>query len=144
MLNNGNILVLTNFAQESLGALNRGCRLAERLNADLHLLHVTPTLAKIECGRNLSLQLTQLKSLEHGIREKLLAEQKNSVSFPIVTHLKESVFDPVAVICKFIEEYQVQLIVLGRNAHQRLLEQALRDTAIVRSGACMLLVTSLS
>lgn len=142
MQNKGSIIVLTSFSKESMAALKRGCALAARLNVEVHLLHLVSALAHVSKRLDSTSQLQQLKLLESEIVEKLLAEQGRSVAFPLATHIEEAGFDPASVICDFAKRHQAQLIVLGRNTHQGILERTLRHTATIRYGVCSLLVTT--
>jgi len=143
MIRDGKILVPTDFSEASKEALRRAVVLAGQYHGDVHLLHVMDPAVFFETDM---IAISPLDEITDAIRtgaKKRLQEQAETVDFNITTHLLESVGEPAGVICEFATSLPADLIVIGRQGEQGIIEHLLIGSTaerVVRHAPCSVLV----
>jgi len=143
MINNGTIVVPTDFSEQSSEALRRACVLAKKFDAEVHLLHVIDPSLYFETDMVSISPLDEISKAQHEGVTKRLTEQAGSVDLPITTHLEDAVNDPARAICDIAESLSADLIVVGRHGRQGMLEHMLLGSTaerVVRNASCSVLV----
>jgi len=145
MMNNQHkILVPTDFSEAASEALRRAAVLAEKCDAEVHLLHVMEPAVFFETDL---IAISPLNEITDAIRsgaEKRLQKQAATANCPVTTHLLESMGEPSATICDFASNLSANLIVIGRQGVQGALEHILIGSTaerVVRHASCSVLVT---
>jgi len=143
MLNNGIILVPTDFSDHSVEALKQAVSLASQFNAKVHLLHVVTTYTDFDADLISSFQVNEMQKLQHESANKRLADQAASIDLAVVTHITDGLGDPADTICDVAKEISANLIITGRHSRQGALEHMLIGSTaerIVRFAPCSVLI----
>ncbi len=143
MINNGIILVPTDFSDHSNEALKHACILAPQFNAEIHLLHVITSYTDFDADLISTFQVDEMQKLQHESAIKRIADQARSVDQVITTHTTVAQGDPAKSICDCASELSANLIITGRHGHQGMLEHMLIGSTaerIVRFAPCSVLI----
>ncbi len=146
MIKHGHIVVPTDFSACSGEALRRACVLAQRLGAEVHLLHVLGPVLAYEPEK---ISLSPVSEISAALRrdaETKLAEAAadSPAGVNIHTHLLETHEPPYQAICEFAANLPADLLVIGRHGHRGRIEQMLIGSTserVVRHAPCSVLVT---
>ncbi|MDX8411265.1 MAG: universal stress protein [Mariprofundaceae bacterium] len=151
MLTISRIVAPTDFSASSEYAVQIGLEVAQRFEAELHLLHVVnpqvyyadmPELTLIPL-EHLSEELIKsgMEKLQAAADE--LAAKKGSARIQV--HQLESAQRPATAISEFAAELPADLIIIGSHGDTGLVHALLGSTAerIVREAPCPVLVTKL-
>ena len=143
MINNGIILVPTDFSDHSVEALKQACTLAPQFESEVHLLHVITTYSDFDAHFISTPQVSEMQRLQHESAIKRLADQARSVDMVISTHITDALGDPAEAICDFAKELSANLIITGRHNRQGAIEHLLIGSTaerIVRLTPCSVLI----
>ena len=143
MIKSGKILVPTDFSEQSGEALRRACVMAEKFDAEVHLLHVIDPSLYFETDMISIMPLDEISEAQHEGAKKRLHEQSASVDYPVTTHLEDAVTEAARTISIFAEKMAADLIVIGRHGRQGMLEHMLLGSTVervVRYAPCSVLV----
>jgi len=144
MIRHGKILVPTDFSEQSDEALRRAGALAGPYNAEVHLLHVLEPVVFFETDL---ISAYPIEAIVDAMREgakKRLEAQAAGAGFPVVSHMNEALGDPSRAICEFAERMPADLLVIGRNGKQGVIDHMLIGSTaerVVRFASCSVLVT---
>ena len=144
MIKHGKILVPTDFSKASAEALRRAGKLALAFDAEVHLLHVIEPIIPIDLESMPVLPDEAMNQAVHERAETRLAEMQQTADYPVTVHLHESLGRTADFICDFASEEEMDLIVIGRQGTQGLIEHwLLGSTAehVVRQAPCSVLVS---
>ena len=144
MIQQGKILVPTDFSEQSAEALRRAGVLAARHNAAVHLLHVVEPAVYFDNEFITMPPLAEINQALHDGAEKRLREQAAAADFPVITHLETSSREPSRSICMFADSLPADLILIGRHGKQNALEHLLIGSTaerVVRHANCSVLVS---
>lgn len=144
MIRHNKILVPFDFSDQATESIRRAAVLAEKFDAELHLLHVLESSLYFETDM---VSVPPLDKVEHAVHEG--AEHRlNAVveqfDFDVVVHIKEAGGDPSRFICSFAKALPADLIVIGRHGEKGLIEHMLKGSTserVVAHAPCSVLVT---
>lgn len=130
-----NILVGIDFSDSSAGALYHAMTLAERLDAVLHLVHVTPAQANLaiptDIGFNMPAEFEDAQRararLEH-LRVMLAAKT------PVELHLRMG--DPVRALLEVITELRPDMVVIGSHGRSAVMRMLLGSVSSQMTRLC--------
>ncbi|RLL50503.1 universal stress protein [Mariprofundus sp. EBB-1] len=143
MLNNGIILVPTDFSDHCAEALKQAVSLASMYNCEVHLLHVITSYSSFDAELITTFQIDEMQKLQRESAIKRLADQARSVDMVITTHTTDGLGDPANAICDVAKELSANLIITGRHSRQGTLEHMLIGSTaerIVRFSPCSVLI----
>jgi len=144
MIRHGKILVTTDFSKCADEGFRRAKVLAEKLGADIHLLHVLePVLVYGEDSMALS-PVQEVTEIRRKTAEKILETYRQSSEIAIHVHLEESFQPPAQVICDFAKKLPADLIVIGSHGHSGLLDHVMIGSIaerVVCHAPCTVMVT---
>jgi len=151
MLSVSRIVVPTDFSESSEHALQTALDLAQRFEAELHLLHVvSPQLYYADMPELTLIPLEELsQELIKSGDERLHAAAGELKAIrsaaQIHTHQVESTLRPAAAISTFAAELPADLIVIGSHGNTGIMHALLGSTAerVVREAPCPVMVTKL-
>lgn len=144
MIKHNNILVPTDFSEQSTESLRRAAILANSFDADLHLLHVMEVAAYFETDM---VSAPSLSDLDDGHQDRLLDQlkaQAKSCGVEAALHLEESTGGIARTICRIAKSLPADLIVIGKHGDKGVLEHMLLGATVERVVAqapCSVLVT---
>lgn len=144
MIRHNKILVPTDFSEQSTEALRRAGKLAEKFDAEVHLLHLMEPSLYFETDMVSISPLDEVDDEIHHGHFQQLKEQAKACGFPVVLHVKEAVGDPARTICKFADTLPADLIVIGRHDEKGVIKHMLMGSTVERvvaHAACSVLVT---
>ena len=135
------ILVPTDFSDFSKPALNYGCAMASRFDAQLHLLHVCPDAAMLmpeAAGLGAVNLAEQADALEEAAKTQLqdLPPDGWENTQPIVR--TTAVGSPFVEIIQYARDQEIDLIVIGTHGRSGLMHLLMGSVAenIVRKAPC--------
>jgi len=137
------ILMATDFGAPSREALQYACEIANRFQAELHLLHVIVEPVPLPDAEAAWFEpATALPAVIQGVERQLGTE---AARLPL-TEGRQATFSvkvgyPVDEVMKYIDEHQVDLLVLGTQGHRGLSHLLLGSVAekLVRLATCPVL-----
>ncbi len=135
MLRVKRILVPCDFSRFSDAAISRACDLATTFDAGLHLLHVVadpPLVARAE---------PEADRLRHA-RERLDQQLEPHVVVQLCTERAAVTGAPHREICRYAQEHDIDLIVMGTHGRTGLAHVAIGSVAekVLRSAPCPVLI----
>lgn len=133
------ILVPTDFSTHSDAAVRYGVELANRFDAELHLLHTVERVPAFY-GEGFAAPPETEADLANAATAKL-AELPEQISPQTVVVRKVVIGSPFPEILKYAEENDIDLIVLGTHGHGALARVLLGSVAekVVRKSPCPVL-----
>lgn len=114
MIQFSNILVPTDFSENSLGALKYAAFVAKAFNAKLHVLHVLETYEFNTTLKNLGVSYEEV--VQQGIQQKLEELQSREATLQgleMETHLRKGKVH--RVVSNMVEENNIDLVVMGTH-----------------------------
>jgi len=144
MIKHNKILVPTDFSEQSTESLRRAGVLAEKFDAEVHLMHVVKTSTYFEIDMVSAPSLGEVDDSAHSRGLSQLKAQADAFDFEIVTHLEECVGDHSRNICEFAQSLPAGLIVIGRHDEKNILKHMFVGATVERVVAhapCSVLVT---
>jgi len=145
VIKHNKILVPTDFSEQSTESLRRAAVLAEKFDAEVHLLHVMKPSMYFEIDMVIAPSLDDVDSANQKIELSQLKAQAAACDFEIVLHLEESVGDHSRNICDFAKSLPADLIVIGRHDEKKVLRHMFVGATVERVVAhapCSVLVTA--
>ncbi len=141
------ILVPTDFSDFSAEAMRRAVRLAQMLNAHIHVLHVIDDSLVLHSsnmeGMPIPVSESVFLSLEEIASKRLRDWMQNWPDIEAQTHVVHTQGSLAETICEEAERIPAQLIVIGKHGHQSFLEHLLIGSTtekVVRHARCSVLV----
>jgi len=144
MIKHNKILVPTDFSEQSTESLRRAGVLAEKFNAEVHLMHVMKPSTYFETDMVSAPSLEEEDHSAHGRGLSQLKAQANAFDFEIVLHLEACVGSHSRNICEFAQSLPADLIVIGRHDEKNILKHMFVGATVERVVAhapCSLLLT---
>jgi general secretion pathway protein E len=129
------ILVPCDFSQFSEAAISRACELAMKLDAGLHLLHVVTEPGLMRTAE------PEVDRLRH-VRERLNQQLQPHVVVQLCVEQAVVTGVPYREICRYAEEHEIDLIVMGTHGRTGLAYVAIGSVAerVLRSAPCPVLI----
>ncbi len=144
MIRHHKILVPTDCSDQSTEAIRRAGVLAEKFDAEIHLLYVMEPSMYFEMDMVAIPPLDDVdNTTQKGVFRRIKA-QVASFDSKLIVHMKESVGDPARTICQFAESLPADLIVIGRHSEKSTFAHMLMGSFVERVVAhapCSVLVT---
>ncbi len=144
MIRHNNILVPTDFSEQSTESLRRAAVLAEKFDAEVHLLHVMDVAMYFETDMVSAAPIADTDQ-EHQTRAlRQLKTQAENCGVEAVLHLEESTGGIARHLCDFAKSLPADLIVIGRHEEKSVLQHMLLGATVERVVAhapCSVLVT---
>lgn len=139
------VLAPTDFSEAGNRAVHAAAEVAQRFDADLHVLHiVSPQVYYMEMPEMMLPSLEDFTAEMRASGERRLKDLANELGRAerVHTHVQESAERPATAICAFAGGMAVDLIVIGSHGHTGLMHLLLGATAehVVREAACPVLV----
>lgn len=140
-MNIHNILIPTDFSACAEHALTKAVDLAERFDATLHVLHVVDELDPEFYGvDDAQKRATEIRSnIREAAKERLKQfvpdDEPVEITTSVSVHLS---FDVAATIHDYIDEYDIELVVMGTHGHRNIERLMLGNVAdkLVRHAKC--------
>ncbi|NBC87620.1 MAG: universal stress protein [Bacteroidetes bacterium] len=135
------ILVPTDFSSCAEHALTKAVDLAERFDATLHVLHVVdeldPEFYAVDDAQEKAVQIrTRIREEAQARLDDLVPDgQSIEINTAVSVHLS---FDVAATIHDYIDEYGIDLVVMGTHGHRNIERLMLGNVAdkLVRHARC--------
>jgi len=144
MIRHNKILVPIDFSEPSAEAIRRASVLAEKFDAEMHLLHVLAPSVYFETDMVSVPPINEVNHAAHDGAVHRLQALADQFDFEVVTHIEESAGDPARFICGFATSLPADLIVIGRHDEKGVVEHMLMGSTVERIVAhapCSVLVT---
>ena len=143
MIRHNKILVPTDFSEQSSESLRRAGVLAEKFDAEVHLLHVTDPSMYFETDM---ISAPPLEDLDDPKERELtqIQAQMAECGIDAIVHLETSIGSHARDICEFAKALPADLIVIGRHGEKNVLKHMLVGATVERVVAhapCSVLVT---
>jgi len=132
MVKHNKILVATDFSTQSNESLRRAAILAEKFDAEIHLLHVMQTAAYFETDMVSALPLKDVDDDHHARLLDQLKAQAEASAPDAILHLEESNAGIAGSICEFAKAMPADLIVIGRHDEKGVLQHMLVGATVER------------
>lgn len=148
MIRHGKILVATDFSEQAGEALRRAVVLAEKLDAEIHLLHALEEIVMYDAENLLPVPNPELMDSHRKGAEQRLAKQLEQVPYGVVVHtaIRHVQHSPAATICEEARDLDADMIVVGCHGHEGFFDHLLAGATaehVVRHAPCSVLVTKL-
>ncbi len=146
MINLRHILVPTDFSEHSRHALQYGIALAEKFNAELHLLNVFQDLSVYQADAVMVPVLPSAATLTANARAALdkLIEENNLAHLVVHTEVREG--SPIEEIVAYAHDQNIDLIVIATHGRGWLAHLLLGSVAekVVRKAPCPVMAIHLA
>lgn len=137
------ILVAVDFSQSAVRAFERGCRLANRFDAELHLLHVlvSPSIGLPAPGIEFLPPSGRLENLQDEAEQQLAAFAENLAAEDLRVVRMVSEGSPGHEVVRYARQMGVDLIVMGTHGRTGLAHVLLGSVAdlVIRTATCPVL-----
>ena len=146
MIRHGKILVATDFSAQAEEALRRAVVLAQRLDAEIHLLHALEEIVMYDAENLLPVPNPELMDVQRQGVERRMAKQVEQVPAGVVVHsaIRHVQHSAAVTICDEAKEIDADMIVVGCHGHEGFLDHMLAGATaehVVRHAPCSVLVT---
>ena len=146
MIRHGKILVATDFSEQAEEALRRAVVLAQRLDAEIHLMHALEEIVMYDAENLLPIPNPELMDVQRKGVERRLAKQMEIVPAGVVVHssIRQVKHSAAVAICEEAKEIDADMIVVGCHGHKGFLDHMLAGATaehVVRHASCSVLVT---
>ena len=143
MLNLHRILCPTDFSEFSESSIRYACELAEKFNAELHLLNVLQDYDAVApaTGESFAPFMDWLPELRKQSQEQLANLPGAELGLKLCVHRTTRVGAPIDEIVKYAKEHNIDLIVQGTHGRRGIRHMLLGSVAenIVRYAPCPVL-----
>ena len=148
MIRQGKILVATDFSEQAEEALRRAVVLAEKLDAEIHLLHALEEIVMYDAENLLPVPNPELMESHRKGAERRLAKQQALVPANVIVHasIRNVQHSAATTICEEARALDADLIVVGCHGHEGFFDHMLAGATaeqVVRHAPCSVLVTKL-
>jgi len=147
MMIHGNILVPTDFSDQSTEALRRACLMAKQFKAEVHLVHVIAPPVYADGDLIMVNPIHEVIKAQHQAANKGLGKQLERVGAQeVVVHttIEDAIVNTAKTICDLAKTLPADLIVIGRHSEKGVLEHLFMGSTaeeVVRRAPCSVLVT---
>jgi len=146
MVKHNKILVPFDFSEQAMESVRRAGVLAEKFDAELHLLHVLESSLYFETDMVSAPPIDKVNHAVHEGAEHRLQAVADQFDFDVQIHINEAGGDPARFICSFAKSLPADLIVIGRHEEKGVIEHMLKGSTserVVAHAPCSVLVTVL-
>jgi nucleotide-binding universal stress UspA family protein len=146
MIRHGKILVATDFSEPAQEALRRAIVLAQKLDAEIWLVHALEEIVMYDAENLLPFPTPEIMENHQRAAERRMAGQIDSAPEGVEIHacIKHAVRSSSATLCAMAEEINADLIVIGSHGREGLLDHVLVGSTaerVVRHAPCTVLIT---
>lgn len=146
MIRQGKILVATDFSEQAQEALRRAVVLAQKLDAEIHLLHALEEIVIYDAENLLPVASPEIMDNHRKGAERRLAKQMEQLPADVVVHsaIRQVQHSAAGTICDEAKAIGADMIVVGCQGHKGFLDRMLTGSTaehVVRHAPCTVLVT---